>query len=253
MKKFMKKNLKVLSIFFLMFSLLLISLPILKASAGRTVQTLKTLDDTLHVLGNLVVDGTISALDPIANNHVATKGWVDTPQLFSSMNTSGVTKWRHYFISTDQLLSMDGFTVVEANKVCNKSNIGIATKKYRAFWSEDLSPNPAQGVIYWNKTYGSNFIQNNKYEINSQHFVDTSTISKNATGVQHRVTNWGGGTTDDCGPCRYYGIFTFGQLTTTKKVGEVSSSSITSCWNNFCSTANYCGACWQPILCVEDN
>ncbi|MEK7202759.1 MAG: hypothetical protein AAB653_00370 [Patescibacteria group bacterium] len=64
--------------------LLLICLPILKASAGRTVQILKDVNDTLHVLGSLVVDGTISASVPTLSNHVATKGWVDARILSSN-------------------------------------------------------------------------------------------------------------------------------------------------------------------------
>ncbi|MFH1233144.1 MAG: hypothetical protein V1649_00630 [Patescibacteria group bacterium] len=57
MNKF--KSLKVLSIMLLTILLLFASFTFLKASAGRTVQTLKTLNDTLHVLGNLIVDGNV--------------------------------------------------------------------------------------------------------------------------------------------------------------------------------------------------
>ncbi|MBA4320438.1 MAG: hypothetical protein C0412_18730 [Flavobacterium sp.] len=55
-----EKKLKVLLILFLTLLLLLVSFTFLNAGNGRTVKVLKTLDDTFHVVGNLIVDGNVT-------------------------------------------------------------------------------------------------------------------------------------------------------------------------------------------------
>ena len=65
----MKKNLKVLSVFFLAILLLFVSFTFLNANS-RTVKVLKDVSDVFNVVGNLIVNGKVTAAKFIGDGAV---------------------------------------------------------------------------------------------------------------------------------------------------------------------------------------